>query len=45
LTEARRRELAAMRALAKACAKHRGGLDLSDVIDLDGAVTLLPATE
>lgn len=45
LTELKRRELAALRQLAKACAKQRGGLDLADVIDLDGAVTLLPAAE
>jgi hypothetical protein len=43
LTELKCRELAALRLLAKACAKRRGDLDLSDVIDLDGVVTLLPA--
>jgi hypothetical protein len=43
LTEAKCKELAALRLLAKACAKQRGHLELSDVIDLDGAITLLPA--
>ena len=43
LTEAKRKELAALRLLAKACAKQRGHLELSDIIDLDGAITLLPA--
>jgi xanthine dehydrogenase iron-sulfur cluster and FAD-binding subunit A len=42
LTELKRKELAALRALAKACAQQRGRLDVADVIDLDGAVTLLP---
>jgi hypothetical protein len=45
LTELKRRELAALRALSKACAKQRGNLDASDVIDLNGAITLLPADE
>jgi hypothetical protein len=45
LTELKRRELAALRLLAKACARQRGQLDLADVIDLDGAVTLLPVAE
>jgi uncharacterized membrane protein YqiK len=43
LTELKRRELAALRELAKACARQRGRLDVADVIDLDGAVTLLAA--
>lgn len=43
LTELKRRELAALRALAKACARQRGRLDVADVV-LDGAVRLLPAT-
>lgn len=45
LTELRRKELAALRTLAKACAKQRGRLDMADVIDLDGGVTLLPAVD
>lgn len=44
LTEAKRKELAALRLLAKACAKQRGHLDLADVV-LDGAVRLLRAGE
>lgn len=44
LTELKRKELAALRALAKACAKQRGRLDIADVV-LDGAVRLLSATE
>lgn len=43
LTELKRRELALLRSLARACAKQRGDLDTAEVIDLDGAVTLLPA--
>jgi len=43
VTELKRRELAALRELAKACARQRGRLDGADVIDLDGAVTLLAA--
>jgi len=43
LTELKRKELAALRQLAKACAKQRGRLDTADVIDLDGAAVLLPA--
>lgn len=43
LTELKRKELAALRELAKACAKQRGHLQAADVIELDGAVTLLPA--
>lgn len=42
LTELKRRELVALRLLAKSCAKQRGGLNLADVIDVDGAVRLLP---
>jgi hypothetical protein len=45
LTELKRRELAALRQAAKACAKQRGHFDLADVIDLDGAVRLLPCTQ
>lgn len=44
LTEARRRELAAMRALARACAAQRGHLDLADVV-LDCAVRLLAGAD
>ena len=43
VTELKRRELAALRELAKACDRQRGRLDVADVIDLDGAVTLLAA--
>jgi Asp/Glu/hydantoin racemase len=43
LTEAKRKELAALRLLAKACAKQRGKLDTADVIDLGGAIAYLPA--
>jgi hypothetical protein len=42
LTEAKRKELAALRLLSKACARQRSRLDVADVIDLNGAVTLLP---
>lgn len=45
LTELKRRELAALRLLAKVCAKQREHFDLADVIDLDGAVRLLPCTQ
>lgn len=45
LTELKRRELAALRELAKACAKQRGRLDLADVIDLDDAKLLSAATD
>lgn len=45
VTELKRRELAALRLLAKACAEQRGGLDTADIIDLDGAVRLLPSFE
>lgn len=41
VTELKRRELAALRALAKVCAKQRGHLEAADVIDVDGAVVLL----
>lgn len=41
VTELKRRELAALRALAKVCAKQRGHLQAADVIDVDGAVVLL----
>ncbi|WP_373989442.1 hypothetical protein [Duganella sp. BuS-21] len=43
ITELKRRELAALRALAKVCAKQRGHLQAADVIDVDGAVVLLSA--
>jgi hypothetical protein len=43
LTELKRRELALLRNLPKACTKQRGRLDTADIIDLDGAITLLPA--
>lgn len=43
LTELKRKELAALRELAKACAKQRGHLQAADVIELDGVVVLLPA--
>lgn len=45
LTELKRRELAALRALAKACAKQRGNLASADVIDLGDGATLLLAGE
>jgi hypothetical protein len=45
LTELKRRELAALRLLAKACAKHRGNLDVVDVIDLDIEAKLLPCSD
>jgi|SRR5471032_2879455 len=44
LTELKRKELAALRLLAKACARQRGRLDVADVIDVDGAVVLLAGT-
>ncbi|MBB3118367.1 hypothetical protein [Pseudoduganella violacea] len=43
LTTLKRKELAALRALAKACAKQRGHLLDADVIELDGTTFLLPA--
>lgn len=45
VTELKRRELAALRALAKVCAKQRGHLQAADVIDVDGAVVLLGSIE
>lgn len=42
LTEAKRRELATLRSLAKACAKQRGHFDQVDIIDLDAEARLLP---
>lgn len=45
LTELKRRELAALRSLAKACAKQRGRLDSADIIDLDGTVVLLAGAD
>ncbi|MDB4873314.1 MAG: hypothetical protein JWL97_4318 [Gemmatimonadales bacterium] len=44
ITATKQKERAALRLLAKACAKQRGHFDLADVIDLDGAVRLLPCT-
>jgi hypothetical protein len=41
LTDLKRRELAALRLLAKACAKQRGHLDVADVIELDTEAKLL----
>jgi hypothetical protein len=41
LTELKRKELAALRELAKACARQRGHLQAADVIELDGAAVLL----
>lgn len=38
LTEIKRKELAALRELAKACAKQRGRLQAADIIDVDCAV-------
>jgi hypothetical protein len=35
VTELKRRELAALRVLAKVCAQQRGRFDTADVIDLD----------
>ncbi len=43
LTELKRKELTALRELAKACAKQCGRLAGADVIDIDGAVVPLPA--
>jgi len=45
LTELKRKELAALRELAKACAKQRGHLQASDVIELDGIVVLLAGAD
>lgn len=45
VTELKRKELAAMRALAKVCAQQRGHLQAADVIDVDGAVVLLTGAE
>ncbi|MBJ7309928.1 hypothetical protein ACFOLJ_08285 [Rugamonas sp. CCM 8940] len=45
LTELKRRELAALRLLAKACARQRGRLDVADVVDLDGTVRLLSCAD
>lgn len=42
LTEAKRKELAALRNLAKACTKQRGHFDRVDVIDSDIDARLLP---
>lgn len=41
LTELKRKELAALRQLARACAQQRGKLDIADVIDLDCPVRTL----
>lgn len=45
VTELKRRELAALRALARVCAKQRGHLQAADVIDVDGAVVLLAGAD
>ena len=45
VTELKRRELAALRRLAKACARQRGKLDIADVIDLDCPVQTLTCDE
>ncbi len=45
VTELKRKELAALRVLAKVCAKQRGHLQAADVVELDGAVVLLPAAD
>jgi len=45
LTAIKRKELAALRLLAKACAQQRGHFDLADVIDLDVDVKLLRCAE
>lgn len=45
LTPARHKELAAVRKLAKACAAQRGQFDEADIIDQDGAVTLLAGAD
>lgn len=42
LTEAKRKELATLRNLAKACTKQRGHFDQVDIIDLDTEARLLP---
>jgi hypothetical protein len=42
LTEAKRKELATLRNMAKACAKQRGHFDQIDIIDLDIEARLLP---
>ena len=41
LAQAKRREQAALRELAKACARQRENLQTADVIDLDDAVMVL----
>jgi hypothetical protein len=45
LTEAKRKELATLRNLAKACAKQRGQFDQVDIIDLDAEGRLLPLAD
>jgi hypothetical protein len=45
LTDLKRRELAALRLLAKACARQRGHLDVVDVIDLDIEAKLLTCAD
>lgn len=45
VTELKRRELAALRALAKVCAKQRVNLQAADIIDVDGVVVLLADAE
>ncbi|MEV4782118.1 hypothetical protein [Burkholderia sp. LMU1-1-1.1] len=41
VTELKRKELAALRALARVCAKQRGHLQSADIIDVDGTAVLL----
>lgn len=45
LTELKRRELAATRKLAGACAAQRERFDVADVIDGDGSIRLLRCDE
>ncbi|SEO43746.1 hypothetical protein SAMN05428959_10814 [Duganella sp. CF517] len=45
VTELKRKELAALRALARVCAKQRGHLQAADVIDVDGTVVLLAGAD
>lgn len=41
VTELKRKELAALRALTRVCAKQRGNLQSADIIDVDGTAVLL----
>lgn len=45
LTEAKRKELATLRNLAKACANQRGHFDQVDIIDLVAETRLVPFSE